>query len=708
MRKTMKKLSQYGRLWMLPATSVALLGLVACGDTEHGGQEQDAQEEVTSSEFALRPFESCQDLNDHMSNVVLETMLEARYGDGYGRGGFDDLESAPNSDADSGDGGQGAPEDYTGTNNQEEGVDEADLVKTDGTHIYVAQGDKLSIIQSWPAQETALVAELELGAYASQLFVHEDRALVFSYIYNHEEGALDGFNLRSYGGTRISLVDISDREHPTLLREIDVEGYMVNGRMIGGDAYVVLNSYFGLPEEMWQLLWSDDLNLPEMDWEASPSAKQAIRDQARRILAPRVQQLVAQQPVDSWLPRMRDRAAGEQGARIETLMGCDQVYRPANVSQFGMLNLMRIDMEDDAAPTASTGLLANGWQVYASQDNLYVALSSSWWWWGWGSWDVETHIHKFSLGETPRYEASGAVDGWLLNQFSMSEYDGYLRVATTDFRNWWGPEEDSDAEPEVPANNVFVLDQKQGSLETVGQVRGIAPGEQIFAVRMMGPKGYVVTFEQTDPLFTVDLSDPYQPAVVGELHIPGFSNYLHPMGEDHLLAVGRAGDDEGNLRGVQVQIFDVSDFAHPALAHQFELGEDSHGWSWSEAQWDHHAFTFHNSVLSFPLSLYNYDEGADHYDYFSGLVVLDVDAQEGISEIGRVDHSDLALRQACPYEGSDRRYCEDFYGYSWNAQMRRSIYIEGNLYSLSQVGLKVSPLDSPEDTMAEVMLVPER
>jgi uncharacterized secreted protein with C-terminal beta-propeller domain len=702
----MKKLKQYGHLWMLPAASVALLGLAACGDTRDGGGvalEQETPEEVTASEFALRPFESCQDLNDHMADVVLETMLEARYGDGYGRGGVDDLEAAPNADADSG--GQDAPDDYTGTNNQEEGVDEADLVKTDGTHIYVAQGDNLSIIKSWPAEETELVAQLELGGYASQLFIHEDRALVFSSIYNHEGVDLDGFEMRTYGGTRVSLVDISDREAPTLVREIDIEGYMVNGRMIDGQAYVVLNSYFNLPQEMWELLWSDDLELPQMDWDASPSAKEAIRDEARRILAPLVSRMVAQQPVDSWLPRVRDRVAGQQDARVDTLMGCDQVYRPANVSQFGMLNLMRVDMQDDQAPTASTGLLANGWQVYASQDNLYVALSSSWWWWGWGSWDVETHIHKFSLGQTPRYEASGAVDGWLLNQFSMSEYDGYLRVATTDFRNWWGPEEDSDQEP---ANNVFVLDQKQGALETVGQVRGIAPGEQIFAVRMMGQKGYVVTFEQTDPLFTIDLSDPYQPEVVGELHIPGFSNYLHPMGEDHLLAVGRAGDDDGNLRGVQVQIFDVSDFAHPALAHQFELDQEGDGWSWSEAQWDHHAFTFHNGVLSFPLAIYNYDEADGRYDYFSGLVVLDVDAQAGISEVGRVDHSDLALRQACPYQGDDRRYCDDFYDYNWNAQMRRSIYIEDNLYSLSQVGLKVSPLRSPESSMAEVMLVPER
>ena len=192
---------------------------------------------------------------------------------------------------------------------------------------------------------------------------------------------------------------------------------------------------------------------------------------------------------------------------------------------------------------------------------------------------------------------------------------------------------------------------------------------------------------------------------MGELHIPGFSSYLHPVGENHLLAVGMDADDEGRIRGVQVQVFDVSDFEAPRLAHKhvIDTGDSS---SWSPALWDHHAFTFHDGRLSIPI--YKHQRNGDDWRYFSGLGVFEIDLEEGIKEVGYIDHSDLALRQQCPYEFDNDWACDDFYAYNWHAVMERSIYIEDYLFSLSNVGLKVSLLDDPAAEMASVLLVPER
>ena len=256
---------------------------------------------------------------------------------------------------------------------------------------------------------------------------------------------------------------------------------------------------------------------------------------------------------------MKDTAGSNE---FEPMYDCDDIYRPGTVAQYNMLSLFHVDIEEET--TDATGLMSNGWTVYASQDNLYVTPQTSRWWWGWGPMTLDTHIHKFELNtdSEPTTLRPDLVDGWIYDQFAMSEYDDHLRVASTELDWWWG----SNLNEEDIGNNVTVLqDVGNGLLREVGSVTGIAPGEQIMACRMMGEKGYVVTFEQTDPLFTIDLSDPLNPQVIGELHIPGFSTYLHPMDGDHLLSIGMAGLDDGTLTGMAVNIFDVTDFTDPQL-----------------------------------------------------------------------------------------------------------------------------------------------
>ncbi|MCB9760548.1 MAG: beta-propeller domain-containing protein [Alphaproteobacteria bacterium] len=634
---------------------------------------------------SLKRFESCDQLRDYTGEVMLESLLASQYGYGWGW-----LAAEDDAASDGGDQGDG-PSDYTTTNVQEAGVDELDLVKTDGNFVYVAQDRALQILSSWPVEDAELLASVPLDGWARGLFLSGDKVVVFEYVYDEVD------RLGDYTATRATVFDVSDRADPVQVSQTDISGWLSDARMIGDQVYFVQNHYMPLPEEAWQIV--QDEQLPEVDWSLSGDELEADmaqkRDEARRILRDEVAELAASVDLTEILPLWR-----QDGGAAEVLVDCEDVYRPAEVSQYSMLSVVHLGLDDGAIH--ATGLMSDGWTLYASVDNLYIAQSSWWRWWGWGDMDAETDIHKFELGDggEPLYAATTSVPGWLYDQFAMSEYDGYLRVATTDF-TWWGWDADEDENP--PANNVFVLeDDGAGLLDRVGEVRGIAPNEQIYAVRMIGEVGYVVTFEQVDPLWTLDLSNPAAPEIRGELEMPGFSAYLHPMDSDHLLAVGRHGDMDGNVEGLAINVFDVSDLDNPMLAHQFVLDEGN--WSWSEALYDHHAFTFHRGVLSIPAYSYDWDETDGSYDWFSGLLVFRVDAETGIEEIGRVDHRDMVDRSSCIWSMLyDYIEESDCYRDYWYASVRRSIYIEDNLLSVSNYGVKINDLYNPDTLIGEVL-----
>lgn len=643
--------------------------------------------------LGLKQFQDCSELRSYVGDVIVKTMLNYE----YGYWGWDEM-ATPDVSEDSGSNDSSGPSDYTTTNVQEEGVDEVDMVKTDGQFIYVAQDRGVHIVDSWPVETAEKVATVELEGWARGLFLQEDKLVVFEQIYDSE--------VSSYGNsTRITIIDISDRTAPQILRTIDLDGYMADGRMIEGNVYLVLNHWMYLPDSAWNLLYNSNLDLPEMDWslegEELDQKLLQVRYEAAQILRPHVDDMVANMDLDEILPKMLVQTPDSTG-QVERMHACDDIYRPPQVSQYNILSLVHLDTQTNELN--NKGLMSDGWTIYASSENLYVAQSSRWWWWGAGDMDMTSQIHKFDLqGEDgPEYASSGSVDGWIYDQFALSEYDGHLRVATTDFNNWWTSSEDD----EEPANNIFVLrDDNKGQLRTVGSLTGLAPGERIYATRMMGSKGYVVTFEQIDPLFTIDLSNPEAPEVKGELKIPGYSAYLHPMGPDHLLAVGVDGDDQGNLGGVAISVFDVSDFANPTLAHKHVISDEDN-WSWSEALYDHHAFTFHRGVLSIPA--YSWDYSQDGYSYFSGILSFAVDGSEGIEEIGRVNHLDLVQDSECLYSrwyGYEEEVCGDW---GWYASVRRSVYIEDNLFSISNYGIKVNDLNNPSDEITRTLFYPKQ
>jgi uncharacterized secreted protein with C-terminal beta-propeller domain len=621
----------------------------------------------------LKALDGCEDLRSYVADVTVETLVRHKYW----------LVIRPWMGPERNGGATDTPTDFTTTNVQEQGVDELDLVKTDGQYLYVVDNNIFSVVQSWPPERSQLASSLELEGYTHGLFLQDNLTVVFSSIYD-DSFFMPERSLRPeyWSGTRIELVDVSDRTAPETIRTIDVEGNLMDARLIDGHVYAVISSYLHIPDAAWKLLERDDLGLPEVEWDASEEERRAAAEEARKILQPHVAEIVAGMEIEELVPLHVDSASARPEAAPAPLIACADLYRPAEVSEYSVLSVVDLDLSGPnpaATEVDAIGLLANGFTVYASKRNLYVAHSGVWWWWGWGDIDSTTAIHKFELApgtdDPVRYAASGSVDGWLLNQFSMGEHDNHLRVATTEFDWWWGTTDE-----EEHGSLISVLaDDGSGNMKTVGRLSDIAPGEQIYACRFMGDKGYLVTFVQVDPLFTLDLSDPSNPAIVGELKVPGFSSYLHPVGDDYLLSVGLDADEDGAIRGLAVSLFDVSDFSNPTLAQRYLIEDEQGVWSWSEALHDHHAFTYHRNVLSIPAYV------SDGKSTFSGLVVLYVNPEWRIGELGRIDHSDLP---SGPW-GT----------WTW---MRRSVYIEDNLYSISNVGIKVNELYDPEELIAEV------
>lgn len=711
MNRLQKSERSRSRWWSAAVLSAATLLMVGCGDTTDPGNNGN---NVRQAEYRLSPADSCDDVVDHLADVQTEQVLDwmyTYYGGDVGFGGNAENEDA--ADAPQGDDGGGSeePSEFTDTNVQEEGVDEPDIIKTDGTHIYAIADGALQIMKSWPADETALVGRYELdgNGYPRSLFLKDDMVVVFSQMWGSRAYDESGQPISedSFSGTRVSFIDVSDRSAPEATRHLDIEGNMVDARRIDGKVYLVSNSNLRLPHA-YNLEEEID-GLPERTYDESEEELEQMREDARPLIYAHIQEQLSEQPESDWLPRERILSGDESLEYEGAVYKCTDLYLPGVSAELGVLNISSFDLDDEVSDLESTGLVANGWQVYASQENLYVGMSSRSWWWGWwgGDRENEAHIHKFELGGDgePDYLASGRVDGWILNQFSFSEHDGYLRVATTD--NQWEFNPDTEETEPTGGNHVIILEEDNGELVETGSVRGLAPDERIYSARFMGDKGYIVTFRETDPLYTFDLSDPYDPQMLGELKIEGYSSYMHPLDEDHLLAIGMDGDESGMLTGVHLQVFDVSDMSDPQRTQHHVISTG--GWSsHSEAMYNHHAFTYQArlGVLAVPVNIW------ENGEQFSGLILFDATV-DGISEIGRVDHTDLVAEYNClqqGYDEGDQAECDpDEYSGYWYSSIRRSIMMSGDedeeyVYSFSDMGLKVNETFETDTELASILL----
>jgi len=555
--------------------------------------------------------------------------------------------------------------DYSTTNVQEAGVDEPDIVKTNGSTIFAIAQGKLYAVDTRGATPR-LVSSLSLsGGWNHQLFLHGNRALV---IMGAGGGVVPLGEMTSemsiapdmVAGTQLLEIDIADPAAMRIVRTMSVDGNYISARLTASTARVVFASApVGL------------------EFVAPAAGDQQATDAA--VVKNRA--VISRSRVANWVPRytLENKRTGRKATRA--LAGCKQIRRPVEFGGLGMLTVLTIDLAKGLEPVDSDAVMTGGETVYASPESLYVATQR---WIDPQAFETRlpqgmmTALHKFDISDPGQtvYKGSGQVSGFLLSQWALSEFKGKLRVASTDMPSWFTGDARTESE-----SFVTVLEEQAGKLAQIGRIGNLGRGERIYAVRFIDDVGYVVTFRQVDPLYTIDLAEPSNPKVIGELKIPGYSAYLHPIGDNLILGVGQDATDEGRVVGTQVSVFDVSNLAKPERLHHKTIGQ-----GWSEAEYDHHAFLFwpKTQLAVLPVQAAFVDEfGAQQG--FSGAVGYRID-RGGIKQVGTVVHL-----------GDDAQTQPESVSYPWGAQIRRSVVVGDTLYTVSEQGLKASSLGSLTD-----------
>ena len=540
----------------------------------------------------------------------------------------------------------GGSDTFSGTNVQVEGVDEPDIVKTDGQRVLAIAGNRLVYIdiddegRAAERRGSVTFADENNGTYVygQELLMSGDRAFVVANIeggfvqpqpatpatttvlddensgdaeteFVDEPIPTEPFPVEPFPGeydyrprTVVIEVDLSDPDNLRISNSLTVEGRYVSARSIGDTARLVVSTS---PTDLGFL------------YPSGPGSEERAAEANR--------ELIRETTLEDWVPTYT-LSTGDGGSQDGSLVGCDGIHAPAEFAGFDMLSVLTLPMDESlGAPQATTSIMATGDTVYSSEDRMYISTNE------WisptldeqqrGIWEetYQTGIHRFSLptGEAAVYEASGTVDGHLLNQFSMHDQDGTFFVATTTGTPW---------SSEGSESQIVSMQPNGDRLEQIGFVGEIGKGEQIFSVRYVQDTAYVVTFRQTDPFYVVDLSAPTDMVVRGELKIPGVSTYLHPISDSLVLGVGQEGTDEGFLTGSKVSLFDVSDPSDPREVDVWTLPNSN-----SDAEFDHRAFLWWAPTNTAVLPLVSWS------DQFAGAVVLNV-TEDGISEQGRVTH----------------------------------------------------------------------
>jgi inhibitor of cysteine peptidase len=498
---------------------------------------------------------------------------------------------------------------HSTTNIQVAGVDEADIVKTDGEYLYVVSGNNVYIIRGYPPQQAEVLSKITLNeTWNIQIYVNGDRLAILgghftpiriAYMYS--------------GEAFLKIYDISNKASPILTRTLRSNGTFSGSRMIGDYVYAVVNQLAVEP------------NYNNVDFHVA-------------------------------LPKIyTDTAVTEIPAtEIRYVNVTDTFYYFTTIIAVNIMN-------DTQEPTHETILTGSTACMYVSQNNMYLTVPNT------SIWLLaaevsrprdKTLIYRVRLDEDDIVsEAEGAVPGYVLNQFSMDEYNGYFRIATTDWTQ------------DGSSNNLYVLNM---NLTIVGELVGLAPTEQIYSARFMGDRCYLVTFRQIDPFFVIDLSTPTAPEVLGYLKIPGFSGYLHPYDEDYVIGIGK---QDNNLK---LSLFDATNVTAPTeAAPPFIVSGD---WSHSPVLEDHKAFLFDKSkrLLALPVSI-NHIEFKDHEyytkSYWQGAYVFDISLEQGFTFRGGITHQNNT-------------------SYDYTPPVQRILYIEDVLYTVSQAKVKMNDIET--------------
>lgn len=586
------------------------------------------------------------------------------------------------------------------TNVQVQGVDEADIVETDGEFLYTISQNEIVIIRAATATaEAAVVSRTQLTDTPVAMFLQGNRLTVISSkqayfpVNSFVVDSITNPFRYSKPQTVLSVLDIGNKTAPALVQETIVDGTYQAARAVGDQVYLLVNNSATAYVPGLGMIWQPGTN--EVGSQFIPINATTIASTADfQIAAP---SHYRHQTRNEYLQSVADLV---YGSKFDDGLAPSSVWRRAAEGETGLQSLGWLDGNTDDIPMdggqattvlqfdakeSNPGPVSNltipsrgygGVTVYSTENSLYLVMqeSTSTQNSATGAFIFETgsRIHKVGLTENGLVtEGDGFVKGHVLNQFSLDEHNGFLRIVTTD-SPWI-----------ASVNELYVLEDQGDTLNVVGSIEGIAPTERIYSSRFDGDRGWVVTFRQVDPIFSFDLSDPRNPHITGELKIPGFSDYMQLIDENHLLAIGRNATAEGRVQEVQVSLFDISDMANPELLHRYSL--DSNAYGYSVASSDHLAFNYMPAIgtLAIPFGQWSQQR----------IVLLSVDVQNGIDQIGVVGGP-----------------ATDPNVVGWDAwwtqadSFLRSVAIGDSLYAISQKSVHIVDIDDPNTLVQQLTL----
>lgn len=547
--------------------------------------------------------------------------------------------------------------DYSTTNVQVEGVDEADIIKTDGKYLYHLINNKLIISEIYPANSMKIISEINYSEQFSpiELYIENDMVIVIGQEY------INGKRYYDETYTKIIIYDAKDKTNLKVEKEVEVSGSYNSSRRIDNSLYLVAQKY---------------------------TRTYSLEDEEYIII-----------------PRYKDTTISNELKEVS----CEEIRYFPDFECSEYLITVGVDLNDLTKEAHLSTYLGKSGSIYSSKDNMYITFST------YKKDDVtpledelmlkriithsnfnrNTSIYRFKLenGEM-NCKATGEVKGTILNQFSMDENNGYFRIATT-VGSVTGIGEN------VSKNNMYVLDM---NLKTVGAIEDIAPGEKIYSVRYIGDRAYMVTFRKVDPLFVIDLSNPELPEILGKLKIPGYSDYLHPYDENHLVGFGKdaavVSNEEGSwgwadedgtaayYQGMKIALFDVTNPEEPVEMWKEEIGDRG---TESELLNNHKALLFskEKNLLAFPIKVATInEEKSKAWTYgdttFVGAYVYELTLDKGfILKAKLTNLTDDDWKKLGGY----------YYG---DKQIDRLIYIEDILYTISNSGYSAYELNTLE------------
>ncbi len=561
---------------------------------------------------------------------------------------------------------------YSRTNVQVEGIDEADIVKTDGKFIYTLTTKEVTIIKAYPVEETKLISKIPLDQYNKLynqifLYAYKDKlVIIYSSIKvktleNEHRNNTAPVYILPYRypeyNTGVLTYDIKDKANPILEWNVTFKGFYISSRLIEDNLYIITGNPI-IEEVILPEIYSND-------------------------------KVINVQPKDIYYTNHIDIAF-----------------------QFvilARLNIVNKELEYNGFLLGITNA------IYVSFNNIYITqyiFSSRW---------LEerttsnmnrdyTAIHRINIQSGLKYEATGKVPGFVLNQFSMDEYKGYFRITTTSISfttltNFTTPTNPNVittpppfSVPQIPitSNNIYILDM---NLEIVGKLENIEIGERIFAARFIQDKCYLVTFRQIDPFFVIDLSDVEKPKILGYLKIPGFSTYLHPINETLILGIGRENQNE-----VKISLFDVRNFENPKEISKIVIGNETQ-YAYSEALYNHKVFLFDSlrKLLILPFTIYNYltitynSSAMPWISYLPWQGVLVFEIKDKIYLKGNITHINYKIiKEAMLNKTINNLYEFLYYLYESNV-IHRALFIEDFLYTISDSKVKINNIYSLEE-----------